>query len=430
MWWEGGRVENIVLLRGMSLLGLVAFLALAWMLAEERRRPNLRLLAWGLGLQFALGLLVLRTGAGRWFFQGVKQAFDLVTDASEAGATFVFGNLTQVFVLERVLVPGATGLEPVDMFPVAAVLAFKVLPVIIFVSGIAGMLQHLGVVQAIVRALAWLMRRTLRTSGAETFGAALLVFLGIESVSALGAYLRTMTRSEIFVLMVAFLATIAASVMVAYAGFGAEPGHLLAASLMSAPAAILVAKLMVPETGTPETAGTVRVEVPVESHNVFDGAARGAAMGMTMALNVAAMLITFVGLVYLLDLGTLAVTGRSLTALMGFLFRPFALLMGISWSDSAAVAELLATKTVFNEFLAYQQMQPLIAEGGLSPRSVTIATYALCGFANPGSLGILIGALSGLVPERRGEFSSMLLRAFVGGTLAAFTTACVAGVLV
>jgi CNT family concentrative nucleoside transporter len=414
----------------MSALGLLAFLGLAWLLAEVRRWPSLRLLAWGLGLQFALGVLVLRTEAGRWFFQGVKQAFDLVTDASAAGAGFVFGNLTQVFVLERVLVPGAGGLEPATMFPVAAVLAFKVLPVIIFVSGLAGILQHLGVVQAVVRVLAWLMRRTLKTSGAETFGAALLVFLGIESMSALGGYLRTMTRSEIFVLMVAFLATIAASVMVAYAGFGAEPGHLLAASLMSAPAAILIAKLMVPEAGTPETAGAVRVTMPVESHNVFDGAARGAAMGMTMALNVAAMLITFVGLVYLLDLGTVAITGQGLTPLMGYVFRPFALLMGISWADSAAVAELLATKTVFNEFLAYQNMQPMIADGRISPRSAAIATYALCGFANPGSLGILIGGLSGLAPERRGEFSSLLLRAFIGGTLAAFTTACVAGVLV
>lgn len=422
-------MESHWLLRATSVLGLLAFLLLAWLLAEERRRPSLRLLFWALGLQFTLGLLVLQSEAGRWFFQGVKQAFDLVTDASAAGAAFVFGNLTKVFLIERVLVPGAEGLEPVDMFPVAAVLAFKVLPVIIFVSGLAGVLQHLGVVQAVVRGLAWLMRRTLKTSGAETFGAALLVFLGIESVSALGGYLRTMTRSEIFVIMVAFLATIAASVMVAYAGFGAEPGHLLAASLMSAPAAILIAKLMVPETGHPETAGAVRIALPVESHNVFDGAARGAALGMSMALNVAAMLIVFVGMVYLIDLGSTALTGRSLTELLGYLFRPFALLMGVSWKDSAAVAELLATKTVFNEFLAYQNMQPLIAAGTLSPRSIAIATYALCGFANPGSLGILIGGLSGLVPERRAEFSSLLVRAFIGGTLAAFTTACVAGVL-
>lgn len=422
-------MENPWVLRAVSLLGIGVLLGVAWLCAEDRHRPPWRLIAWGLGLQFALGALVLRTGFGQWFFLGVKRAFDVVTDASGAGADFVFGNLSRVFVLERVLVPGPGGLEPVDHFAVSAVLAFKVLPVIIFVSGLSAILQHLGVIQAVVRAMAWVMRRTLRTTGVETFSAALLVFLGIESISAVGAYLRAMSRSEIFVIMVAFLATIAASVMVAYAGFGAQPGHLLAASIMSAPAALVVAKLIVPATRD-AAAGPDRVEIAAETHNVFDAAARGGAVGLNMALNVGAMLIVFVGLVYLADLATVAATGQPLTTLLGYVFRPFALVMGIPPRDVAVVAELLATKSVFNEFLAYQQFQGhLSGEDALHPRSATIATYALCGFANPGSLGILIGGLSGLCPERRAEIAGLTLRAYLGGTLAAFLTACVAGVL-
>jgi CNT family concentrative nucleoside transporter len=277
--------------------------------------------------------------------------------------------------------------------------------------------------------MAWVMRHTLKTSGAETFGAALLVFTGIESTAALGGYLQRMTRSELFTIMTTFLATIAASVMVAYANFGAEPGHLLTASLMSAPAAILVAKLMVPEREVPETSGITRVRLPVESQNIFDAAARGAALGLNMALNVAAMLIVFVGLIYLADQAAMAVSGVSITTLLGYFFRPVALVMGVPSQDIAPLAELLATKTVFNEFIAYQNLQTFIQEGTLSKRTITIATYALCGFSNPGSLGILIGGMSAIAPERRGDIARMTVRAFIGGSLAAFMTACVAGML-
>lgn len=422
-------MENGIVLRLLSLLGLCCMVGLAWLLSEDRRRVSWRLVAWGMTLQFALGILVLRTPVGAPFFNWVKAGFDVLTSASHEGAEFVFGNLSEFFLIERVLVPGAEGMEPVEPFAISAVVAFQVLPVIIFVSGLSAILQHLGVIQAVVRGMAWLMRRTLKTSGAETFGAALLVFLGIESVSALGNYLRLMTRSEVFVLLVGFLATIASSVMVAYAGFGAEPGHLLAASLMSAPAAIVMAKLMVPETGEPATAGHGRVELPVESHNIFDAAARGGALGLNMALNVGALLIVFIGLIHIADLFTGAVTGQTLTALLGWVFRPFAFLMGVPWSDIGPVSELLATKSVFNEFLAYEHLRPLVEDKALSQRGVTITTYALCGFANPGSLGIMIGAFAGMVPERRAEVAALSLKAYVGGTLACFTTACVAGIL-
>lgn len=418
-----------LLLRCISFSGLFVLVAIAWGLSENRRAVPWRLVGTGMGLQFVLGLLVMHTLAGVVFFQWVKAGFDLITDASAAGGGFVFGNLNQVFIVDRVDFAADGSVVSQGPFVIAAVIAFRVLPVIVFVSGLSAILLHLGIVQWVIQGIAWVMRRTLKTSGAETFGAALLIFLGIESVSALGGYLKGMTRSEIFTLMTGFLATIAASVMVAYAGFGAEPGHLLAASIMSAPAGLVMAKLLVPETGTPQTSGAARIILPVESKNIFDAAARGAQSGVAMALNVAALLIVFVGLIYLVDLGVTKVTGASVIALLGWFFRPFAFIMGVPWRDLGPISELLATKSVFNEFLAYQNMQPLAAQGTISPRAHTIATYALCGFANPGSLGILIGGLDGLIPERRAEVAGMALKAFIAGTLACFTTACVAGVL-
>lgn len=417
------------LLRLLSAGGLWVMLGAAWALSDNRRKIQWRLLFWGIGLQALLGLLVLRTGLGTGLFNGVRRVFDLLTEASTEGAEFVFGNLSRFFMLERVLVPGPDGVMAAqEPFAINAIFAFNVLPVIIFVAGIAAILQHLGIIQAVVRACAWLMRRTLKTSGAETFATALLVFTGIESMSAVGAYLQRMTRSELFTVMVAFLSTIAASVMVAYASFGAEPGHLLAASLMSAPAAILISKFMIPETEKPETLGDVSVSIPVESENIFDAAVGGASLGLNMALHVAAMLIVFVGLIHLLDQASLALTSSPATQWLGWFFYPFAFAMGVPFNDLPAFSQLLATKTIFNEFIAYQQLQTHIIDGSLSPRSVVIATYALCGFANPGSLGILIGGISAIVPARRAEVARLGLRALAGGTLAAFMTACIAGI--
>ena len=403
-------VQNQLLLRFISFLGLVVMLGLAWALSENRRKVSWRLVFWGVGLQVMLGVLILRTGFGRVFFEYVKAGFDVVTDATKEGAGFVFGKL------------------PVD-FDIGAIVAFQVLPVIIFVSALSAILFHLHVIQLLVRAMAGLMRRTMKTSGAETFGAALLVFLGIESLTSIRAYLKDMTRSELNTLFTTFMATIAASVMVAYASFGAQPGHLLAASLMSAPAAIVISKLMAPEVDKPKTDGATRIVVPVESHNVVDAAARGASEGLNMALNVGAMLIAFIGLIYLLNLGMKSITGVTFEQVMGWFFQPFAFVMGVPWQDVGAVGGLLGKKTVLNEFLAYADLKPMIEAGTLSPRGQTIATYALCGFANPGSLGIMIGAASALMPERRQEVVQLGLKAFIGGTLACFTTACVAGML-
>ena len=413
-------MDHPLLLRLTSLLGLGVMVVLAWVLSENRREVSWRVVAWGVGLQILFGLLVLKTHAGQVFFEYVKEGFLIVTDASMAGAGMVFGGLTRDVVVN-------VGGEEVTR--VGFGLAFTVLPVIIFVSTLGAILYHFHVTQAVVKVMAWLMRRTFKTSGAETVGVSLLVFLGIESMSTLKDYLRTMTRSELHTLMTAFMATIAASVMVAYASFGAEPGHLLAASLMSAPAAILMSKLLVPETEEPVTRGNVHVRLEVDTRNVFDAAARGTSEGLQMALSVGATLISFVGLIYMLNLLFSSASGWSFTELMGVFFRPFAWLMGVPGQDGAAVANLLGTKTVLNEFLAYLDLRTLIADGALSPRSVTIATYALCGFANPGSVGIAIVALIGLVPERREDIVQLGFKSLIGGTLACFSTACVAGVL-
>jgi len=440
----------------VSLLGLIAMLALAWALSEDRTRVPWRLIAWGLGLQLVIGLLLLPTplqtyvfaplfrGAvsaatlgraevtatpGELVFVAMRGVVGLITGATKEGASFVFGRLA-------------------DDPSFGATMAFQVLPVIILVSALSGILFHLGVIQAVVRGMAWLMRRSLRTSGAETFGAALLVFLGIESTTAIGSYVPTMTRSELCTVMSAFMATIAGSVMVAYSTMGAEPGHLLAASLMSAPAAILVSKLMVPEKEKPQTSGEGPIALEVQSRNLVDAAAQGTNEGLRMALSVGAMLIAFIGLVSLCNTALSAVSGPLLRAaylpwaasaglppietvtlegLFGVVFAPFALLIGVPWSDVPTVAGLIGTKSVVNEFLAYAQLQEV--GGQLTVRGHTLAMYALCGFANPGSVGIVIAGLQGLAPERRTDIVELGLKSYVAGTLACFMTACVAGVL-
>lgn len=397
--------------RLMSLIGLVSLILVAWGMSENRRKVPWRILAWGLGLQFVIGVLMLQTGLRTALYPSIGRAVTLLREATLAGSQMIFGDLA------------------VNASSTGAFMAFQVLPVVILVSSIAAMLYHLRVIQVIVYGIAAVMRHTLRTSGAETFAAALQIFFGIESMPALRGYLVTMTRSELFVIMVTFMASIAGSVLVIYSTLGAEPGHLVTASLMSAPAAILVAKLMVPEVGTPETAETPRIDVPVDTQNLVDAAARGASEGLHLALQIGGMLIAFLGIMYLIDQVCLLVLRHTFSEAMGWLFQPVAFLLGVPWSDSARIGQLLGTKTILNEFIAYSQLGELVKEGSLDKRSVTIATYALCGFANPGSLGILVGGLSALVPERRAEFTQLGLKSVLAGTLAGFMTACVAGIL-
>lgn len=309
-------------------------------------------------------------------------------------------------------------------------MAFQVLPIIIFFSAISSVLYHFGVIQIVVQALARIMLHSMRISGAESLAAALFIFMGIESVTAIHKYIEKMTRSELFVVMTAFLATMASSVMAVYSLFGAEVRHLLAASIMSAPAAVVIAKMMIPETEEPLSAGRVDFKPDIPTHNAVDAAASGAASGLRLALNIGAMLIAFVGIVTLINLTMGAAVGFTLNEVFGYLFAPFAIIMGVPLEDAFKVGQLLGTKTILNEFLAYQTMLEMVTAGELNPRSVLICTYALCGFANLGSIAILIGSVGSLIPDRRAEVASLSARAIVSGTLACFMTACFAGALV
>lgn len=398
-------------LRLVSAFGLCAMIAVAWALSENRKAISWRLVAWGLALQFAMALIVLKTPLKQALFPKARAVVQVLTDATLAGATFVFGDL------------------PTNP-DIKAFFAFQVLPIIIFVSALSAMLHHLRVIQTIVGGIAWVMRRTLKTSGAETFCAALMIFLGIEATTAVSAYVKNMTRSELCVIMTTYMATIAGSVMVLYASFGAEAGHLLTASFMSAPAAIVLAKMLVPETGTPETSGNTRVSAAIETHNLIDAAAQGTAQGLKMALNVGAMVIVFVGLVYLLDLIVQSLMGYNFVQVLGLLFRPVAWMLGVPSADVSQVAQLLGKKTVLNEMFAYLDLKEMIANNTISPRSVTLATYALCGFANPGSVGITIAGLDALAPARREDVARLSVKAFIGGALASLMTACIAGIVI
>ena len=408
--------------RLISLFGLVVMLALVFAMSADRRKVDLRLVAAGVGLQFLLALLVLKTGPGQALFSYIGAFFTALLNYVDAGSSFVFGE--------------AFG----EHF-----FAFKVLPTIIFFSALMGVLYHLGLVQYVVAAFAWVMQRTLRTSGAESLAAAANIFVGqTEAPLVVRPYVASMTRSELMALMVGGFATIAGGVLAAFVGLGIDAGHLVAASVISAPAALLIAKVMQPEVEESKTLGQVSIEVERTATNVVEAAANGTLDGLRLALNVAAMLIAALGLIALVD-GVLGLLGQgvgymlgmeglewSLSAALGYLFAPFAWLMGIEAKDCLLAGELLGKKMVANEFVSYVQLSQWIQPGSgveLSQRSVIILTYALCGFANFSSIGIQIGGIGGIAPERRRELARLGFRAMLGGSLACFMTACVAGIL-
>jgi CNT family concentrative nucleoside transporter len=396
----------------ISLTGLLVFMGIAWVMSEDRRRINLRLVIWGITLQFVLALLILKTYPGHLVFDAARIVMTKILDFTEIGAEFLFGKL-------------------VTDFSIGAVVAFKVLPTIIFVASLMGVLYYFRIIQGIVWFMARIMERTMKASGAEAFMAAAFVFMGIEAVTAVKEYIRNMTRSELFTLMTGFMATIAGSVMAAYVSFGASAGHLLAASVMSAPAAIVISKLMVPETEKSVTSGggSGAVKLRSDAVNVIEAAANGAAEGLKLALTIGAMLLAFVAIIGMMD-HLLGYFNTSFEVITGYIFAPFAFIMGVPWEECLDVGKLLGIKVVFNEFISYQRLEAYIDGGTLGARSVTITTYALCSFANFGSLAILIGGIGGIAPERKKEVASMGLKALAAGCLAGFMTATVAGVIV
>jgi CNT family concentrative nucleoside transporter len=398
-------------MRFLSLGGLFVLMGLAWLMSSNRRRMDGRLIISGVLLQFVLAVVILKTGPGRLFFDTARSIVTAALSCSDAGARFMFGDGFQEHFF-----------------------AFSVLPTIIFVSSLMAVFFYLGIIQFIVRIMAKVMVWVMDTSGAESLCAAANVFVGqTEAPLVIRGYLPTMTRSELMAMMTGGMATIAGGVMAAYAGMGVDPGHLLAASLMSAPASLVIAKIMFPETEQSPTKGTVRIELPRTDVNILDAACRGASEGLKLALNVGAMLIAFLALIHLLNLmlGLIPdVAGAPLTLerILGTALAPLAWIMGVEWKDAAEVGMLLGKKTIANEFIAYLDLVKM--KETISPRSFVIATYALCGFANFGSIAIQIGGLGSLAPERRLDFAKLSFRAMIGGSIAAFMTATIAGTLI
>jgi CNT family concentrative nucleoside transporter len=414
--------------RLVSLLGLAVMVLAAWLLSSSRSRFPWRVVGVGVTLQLAFALFTLKTAVGFNLFARCGKFFEDTLQFVKEGSSLLFSINAG---------PQDVGFPPADSL--LGTFAFGVLPTVIFFSALMSVLYHVGLMQLVVGGLAWVMRRTLGTSGAETLSAAANIFVGqTEAPLVIRPYVGRMTTSELMVVMVGGFATIAGGVMAIYVQLGIDAAHLLTASVISAPAALLIAKVMEPETGDPETGGKDATRMERTTSNLFEAAAEGASAGMMLALNVAAMLIAFTALVALCNAlvgfvgGLCGFEGEAAWSLQkgfGYALAPVAWLMGIAWEDCYRCGQLLGERTVLNEFIAYLNLSDVIKNAEMSERSVTILTYALCGFANFSSIGIQIGGIGAVAPTRRGDLAKLGLRAMIGGTLASFMTACVAGLL-
>jgi concentrative nucleoside transporter, CNT family len=439
-----GALGTPLLERARSLLGLLALTGIAWLMSVDRARVAWRVVAWGVSLQLVFALFILKTPVGVRIFETMNVVIVALLGFTVDGARFLFGNLVYNTVPVGAGDPGQGAFTdmPGMVANTGGFFAFNVLPTIIFFSSLMTILYHLGIMQLAVKGFAWVMQQTMRTSGAETLSAAGNIFVGqTEAPLLIKPFVERMTESELMAVMTAGFATVAGGVMAAYVGmlvlyFPDIAGHLMAASVMSAPAAIVVAKLMVPETETAETAGRLDFSVERPDVNVIDAAARGASEGLYLALNVGALLLAFVALIYMFNgmlgwLGGFAgIEGLTLEAILGWVLAPLAWLMGVPWADAPQIASLMGVKTVLNEFFAYIQLAGVLGgEHDLQPRSVIIVTYALAGFANFSSIAIQLGGIGGIAPSRRHDLSRLGLRAMIGGSIAAFMTATVAGMI-
>jgi concentrative nucleoside transporter, CNT family len=405
-----------LLSRLRGILGILVIVAIAIALSHNRRQIRWRVVAWGLGLQLLFAIFVLRIPAGQQLFRALGSFVTSILNYSYVGSQFVFGELGK---------PNSS---------LGVIFAFQLLPAIIFVSALFAIMYYLGIMQLIVRAFAILMSRVMGASGAESLDVAASIFMGqTEAPLTIRPFLPRMTRSELMTVMTAGMAHISGSIMVAYIAFGIEARHLLTAVIMTAPGTIMMAKLFEPETEVPETYGKVKLDMPKQDVNVLDAAARGTSEGLNLMLNVIAMLVSFVALVALVNGGFAAVHRfadwfpPNLQTVFGWVFRPVAWVMGVPWHDSGTIGSLLGTRMVLNEFIAYAQLGPLKAQ--LEPRSFIIASFALAGFANFSSVGIQLGGIGALVPERKRDLARLGLRAMLAGTLANFLSATIAGIL-
>lgn len=399
-----------------GLLGLVAILGLAYLLSADRSRIDRKVILVGLALQVGFAFLVLNTPIGL-IFQSASAAVNSIIHYAEEGSRFLFGPL------------GANSKE------FGVIFAFQVLPIIIFVASLFACLYQLGIMQVFVKAMAVAMYRLMGISGAEATCVSASIFMGqTEAPLTIRPFVSRLTQSELFTIMTSGMAHVSGAVMAAYVLIAkVEIQHLLTAVIMTAPATILLAKMIVPETEIPETQGEVKVEVEKPGVNIIDAAARGAGDGLHLALNVGAMLIAFVGLIALVNglfgwmHSIVPFVPASLQTLLGWILAPVAWLLGVSWKDASAIGNLMGTRLVLNEFIAFAQLGPM--KESLDPRSFVIATYALCGFANLGSIAIQVGGIGALAPERRADLARLGLRAVLAGTLANFMSAAIVGLL-
>src|SRR5690348_6258506 len=409
--------------RLQPLTGLIVILTIAYAFSTNRRAIDVRTVAWGLSLQILFALIVLKTAVGRLVFQKLATVINKLLAFAFVGSTFVFGPLGSKDVWPQIMtkVLGPEGAQ------YGVIFAFQVLPTIIFIAALFAILYYFGIMQLVVRAFAVMMHRVMRASGAESLNVAASIFMGqTEAPLTIRPYLPEMTQSELMTVMTSGMAHISGGIMAAYILFGVEARHLLTAVIMTAPGTLMMAKLFVPETAVPETMGTVKLEVERTDVNIIDAVGRGTGEGLHLALNVGAMLISFLALVALLN-AILGLVGVSMQQILGWVFSPIAWSLGVPWRDASTIGNLLGTRMVLNEFVAYSQLGPLKAS--LDPKSFTIATYALCGFANFSSIGIQIGGIGALAPERRHDLARLGLRAMLAGTFANFLTATIAGML-
>ena len=411
----------------ISLVGFVIFAGLAWLFSSNRRRIAWRTITWGVALQLVIGLIIFRLPGSHWILLWLNDAVVALLNASKSGSVFLFGPLAAS--------PGESG-------SVGFILVFQVLPVVIFFAAFTAMLYHLRVLQVFVRLFARLFHRTMKISGAESLSSAANIFVGIESALVVRPYLEKMTRSELLLLLTTGMATVASSVLGVYVAFlaGVFPqiaGHLLSASSLAIPACVVVSKLLIPETDTPETLAAVPVEDESDrSKNVIGAIIQGAMDGLKLSAGISALIIAILGIVALLDkiLGVVSSwfgmsEPLSIVRILGWLFYPFAFLLGVQTSDVPITARLLGERVILTEVFSYNHLAQLISSGQVTaPRTVVILSYALCGFAHVAAMAIFVGGTAALAPTRRDDLASLGLRALLAATLATLMTGCIAGI--
>ena len=412
----------------ISIVGLFVFLGVAWVFSDDRRNMNWRLIATGVAVQLILGAIIFLMPAGSAFFVKLSSVVDRVLVCATAGNQFLFGPLA--------LGPGQVG--PNGETSLGFILLFQALPTVVFFSALMSVLYYFGIMQAVIRCFAWIFSRLMKVSGAESLCAATNIFVGIESAATIRPFLAKMTRSELCKVLTAGMATIASSVLAFYVfclqgAFQNIAGHLISASILSAPAALVMSKILCPESGKPETMGVdVRPHYEKEG-SVFEAVINGAGAGMKLLFGIVGLLLAVLGLVALFNLiigkcGSGLGMEWSLEGLLGIIFYPFVLLMGVPLEDSIVASQIIGSRTVLTEVAGYRQVAGLMESGSISLRSAVLISYALCGFAHVASLSIFVGGISALVPERTKDLASVGVRALVAATLACLMTGCIAGI--